>query len=314
MAKKKTKIKHHSKAKHRFKDRSALTCWTPLYCPRFNNHTIRRWATKRAAARIKATQPQPKTVSLLDLPLEFLWMIFDHVTCRERRKRHRYTIQVVPQGASIDNMAISQHPLLMVCSSLRSRLISYFYSISSFHVEVHMSSTIRNNQGILDLRELQENILHERKLSSVKLTINIYKLSRKFFDYSVLVQMGTILFEDYRAKRLVSRYDGELVKLRWRLKCNDPEFECPCPRYFVEQDLKRLLDKIHKWAAKAAIHTSKSSQAFSSKLERWLKTQEGVVDRTYNIRRTLDECLKATSVWDRRLAIDSCYGNVCFCG
>lgn len=269
---------------------------------------------KRAASKIKTTQPRPQTVSLLDLPLELLWMIFDHVTCKERLKRRRYTIRVVPEGASIDNLAISQHPLLMVCSTLRSRLISYFYSISSFHVEIHMSSTIRNNQGILDLRQLQEDTLHERKLSSVKLTINIYELSRKFFDYSILVQMGTMLFEDYRAKRLVSKYDDKLMPLRWQLKCNDPEFDCPCPRYVFEQDLKRLLDKIHKWAAKTAIHTTKSVQAFSSKLERWLKTQEGTVDKTYYIRRTLNECLKATSVYDRRLALDSCYGNVCFCG
>lgn len=336
MTKMKTKVKHQSKAKHKIKVRSAssnlhclnsLGCtlltlfpamWVPLRFspnPRFDNESIRRWASKRAAPKLETIQPQSKTVSLSDLPLELLYMIFDHVTCKDRLKRRRYTIRVVPEGASIDNSAIPQHPLLMVCSSLRSRLISYFYSISFFHVEIHMSSMVKNNHGFLDLRQLQEQILYQRKLSSLKLTINIYELSRKFFDYSVLVQMGKMLFEDYRNKRLMSRYEAKLIKLRWRLKCNDPEFDCPCPRRIVEQDLRRLLDKIHKWAAKTALHTSKSSQTFGSKLERWLRTQEDTVDSTYYIRRMLDQCFKATSVYERQLALESYYFKVkCTCG
>lgn len=326
MSKKKSKTKHRNMTKHRIRIRSAsseslvpvshcrilLTLfpanWAPLTftpSPRFNDGAINRWARKRATSKTKPTHPQPRAISLLDLPLELLYMIFDHVTRRDRRRRRRYKIRVVPEGASIENLSIAKHPLLMVCSHLRSALFSYLCSTCPLHVEIHMSSMIRNNHGILDLQQVQEGILHARKLSSVKLTITIHELSRKFFDYSVLLQMGTILFEEYREKKLRFKDEPKLVRLRWWLECNDPEFTCQCPRCTIEKDLRRLLKDIHKWAAKTAIHTSKSSQMFSSELERWLKTQEGTVDRTYYIRRLLDQCLRATSVSDRRVALES---------
>lgn len=149
---------------------------------------------------------------------------------------------------------------------------------------------IRNTGKALTLRQLEDRLPLRCKLSSAKLTIEIQELSKKGFNFSVLVQLAGMLYEEYRAKKA--------VQLDWSLQCTDPILDCACVRKLIDLGLTSLLNEVHQKAAAAAVQTPEDFQAFSSQLTTWLKKDCHTQNRTYWIRETLRDCLSVTDLSD----------------
>ncbi|KAG9940960.1 hypothetical protein KCU85_g9779, partial [Aureobasidium melanogenum] len=140
------------------------------------------------------------------------------------------------------------------------------------------------------------------------MTIEVHELSKEGFDFSVLVQIAAMLYQENRAKI------GELKfkDFDWWLECTDPLLKCSCVRNVVDNLLTWLLDDIYKKTTTAAADTSKAFQEFSSQLKRWLLQEFDMKDRTCWIRETLRRCMKVTDMYDRAGVLDDYY-EICEC-
>ncbi|KAH0362319.1 hypothetical protein KCU65_g8141, partial [Aureobasidium melanogenum] len=310
---KKKKVDHRASAKHDTEDQSTSTASSsrPIVSSDHVNHDARtKRAMKRAAAKSKTTQPQPKTVSLLDLPLELLYMIFDHVASRDHLEDHCYTIQVVPEGDLRNNLVIHQPALLMVCSTLRAALSPYFYSTCSFHVKLQMRSLMSSTGDALTLRQLEDRLPLPDKLSFVKTTIDIHDLSTEGFDFSIFVQIAEMLFEQYRTEE----NGPKLVQLDWWLESTDPVLQCSCVRDLFNFWLVRLLDEVFEKVVTTAVETSENFQTFSAQLKRWLEEEREINSRSYSIKHTLRELMYVTEEsWGGKAYVLDGFYDVCEC-
>ncbi|KAH0380930.1 SET domain-containing protein, partial [Aureobasidium melanogenum] len=309
---KKKKVEHQASAEHNTKDRSASTASSSrriVSSDHVDEDARTKRAMKRAASKAKTTNSHQQTVSLLDLPLEILFMIFDQAACRDHLEDRYYTIQVVSEGDLRNNLIIHQPALLMVCSALRTGLSSYFYSTCPFHVKIQMRSMMSSTGEALTLRQLKDRLSLLYELSyDKKLTIEVQELSKEGFDFSVLVQIAAMLYEETLAKR-----GGlKLKDFDWWLKCTDPLLQCKCVRNIVDTYLVWLLDDIHDKAVTAAVDISETFQKFSSQLRRWLEEEFDQKNRTYWIRETLRDCMSATDMYDRVDVLDHYY-EACEC-
>ncbi|KAG9653279.1 hypothetical protein KCU61_g5589, partial [Aureobasidium melanogenum] len=265
MTKKKKKVEHQATTEHKPKNPSALTDEASgriVSSDNLDNDSMTRQATKRAASKIETTDSQHQTVSLLDLPLEILYMVFDYVACRnhlEDHEGHHYRIQVVPEGELRNNLVIHRPTLLMVCSTLRTGLSPYFYSTCSFHVKIQMRSMMSSTGDALTLRQLEDRLPLPYQLSSVKFTIDIHDLSTEGFDFSVFVQIAKLIFEEHRTKK----NQPELFQLDWWLESSDPVLQCNCVRTLFNDWLVRLLDEVLDKTISTAVQTSENFQTFS---------------------------------------------------
>ncbi|KAH0349027.1 SET domain-containing protein, partial [Aureobasidium melanogenum] len=310
--KKKKKVEHRATAEHKIKNPSAsfeTSSGNIVSSDHVDDDARTRRAMKRAASDVKTTDSQHKSVSLLNLPLEILFMIFDHAACRDHLKDRYYTIQVVSKGDLRNNLIIRQPALLMVCSTLRTGLSSYFYSTCSFHVKLQMRSMIGGSGDTLTLKQLKDRLSLLYKFSyDKKLTIEVHELSKKGFDFSVLLQIAAMLYEEIRAKR-----GGlKLKDFDWWLECTDPLLKCRCVRKIVDTLLVWLLDDIYDKTATAAVDTSVTFQELSSQLKRWLEEEFDMKHRTYWIRETLRDCMRVTDMYDRADMLDHYY-EACEC-
>ncbi|KAH0014506.1 hypothetical protein KCU78_g8623, partial [Aureobasidium melanogenum] len=290
---KKKKVEHQASAEHNTKDRSASTASSSrriVSSDHVDDDARTKRAMERAASKAKTTNSQQQTVSLLGLPLEILFMIFDHAACRDHLEDRYYTIQVVPEGDLRNNLVIHQPSLLMVCSGLRTGLSPYFYSTCPFHVKIQMRSMMSSTGDALTLRQLEDRLPLPYQLNSVKFTIDIHDLSTEGFDFSVFVQIAELLFEEYRTKE----NEPELVQLDWWLESSDPVLQCNCVRTLFNTWLVRLLDEVLEKTATTAIQTSENFQTFSAQLTRWLEEERETDSRAYIIRDTLRELMYVT--------------------
>ncbi|KAG9556262.1 SET domain-containing protein, partial [Aureobasidium melanogenum] len=305
---KKKKVEHQASAEHNTKDRSTSTASSSRRIgssDHVDEDARTKRAMKRAASKAKTTNSQQQTVSLLDLPLEILFMIFDQAACRDHLEDRYYTIQVVSEGDLRNNLIIHQPALLMVCSALRTGLSSYFYSTCPFHVKIQMRSMMSSTGEALTLRQLKDRLSLLYELSyDKKLTIEVQELSKEGFDF----QIAAMLYEETLAKR-----GGlKLKDFDWWLKCTDPLLQCKCVRNIVDTYLVWLLDDIHDKAVTAAVDISETFQKFSSQLRRWLEEEFDQKNRTYWIRETLRDCMSATDMYDRADVLDHYY-EACEC-
>lgn len=168
---KKKKIEHQASAEHNTEGLSASTASSsrPIVSSDHVNDDARtKRAMRRAAFKAKSINSQNQTASLLGLPWEILFMIFDHVASRDHLEDHCHTIRVVPEGNLRNNLVIHQPALLMVCSALRTGLSQYFYSTCSFHVKLQMRSMISSSGDALTLEHLKVRLSHVYEFSSDK--------------------------------------------------------------------------------------------------------------------------------------------------
>jgi hypothetical protein len=242
-----------------------------------------------------ATGPQHQTVSLVDLPLELLLMIFDYAACRDHLKNKHYSIRLKRgEGSSDSELVVSQPALLMVSPSLRSALSRRFYSSCSFHAKIGARSMLKSFVGSLTVQQIEDKLPHPLKLSTIKLTIEVHGLSEWGFDSSVLIELGKKLFDEYRTTKM--KEGDTLMNLRWRLVCTDTSIKNHCDSPYnrfafcaaaFSDDLRLLLEEVHMHAARSARLNASTLQTFSACLEKWLKGQGGFENTSYLVGRVL---------------------------
>lgn len=227
-----------------------------------------------------AAQSPKRVISLTNLPLELLLMIYDYATCRDHLEDHHYPIRLSKGDNGRLVPVVLQPALLMVCTSLRGALSCHFHSDSSFHLKIETKSMVEG----LRLQEIDDNLPYPLRLSNIKLTIQISELRRSGFDSSVLVEFGKKLFDEYRTANLVYKDEDKPTDLDWQLVCTNPPNIIL--NHHFHDDLQLLLDGIHKTAARFALHKSSSMQEFDTFLEKWLMDRVRE-DRTSHIRDVL---------------------------
>jgi hypothetical protein len=237
---------------------------------------------KNTRPRPKATETPGKTVSLGDLPLELLYMIFDYAACRDHLKDPHYLIRLKESRDSDYEMVISQPALLMVCTSLRFALSAHFYSSCSFHVKVDTRWMLEGSANSLTVQQLENKLPIPLRLCTVKLTIVISELSKQRFDCSILVELGKKLFDMYRTTELNSKDGTQFMSLHWRLVCTDPL----CNFYRFEDDLQLLLEEIDGFARSESLR-SYDLQRFGFLLRYWLEYDTYGRNRTRRVRTAL---------------------------
>jgi hypothetical protein len=134
---------------------------------------------KNTRSRPKATRTSGKTVSLGDLPLELLYMIFDYAACRDHLEDPHYLIRLKKRGSPDHALVISQPALLMVCTSLRSALSGHFYSSYTFHAKFGTRSMLESSASGLTLQAIEDKLPRPLRLSAIRLTIEIGELSQQ---------------------------------------------------------------------------------------------------------------------------------------
>jgi hypothetical protein len=251
------------------------------------------------------TSPQ-KLVSLIGLPLELLFMIFDYAACRDHLEDPRYLIQSKKRVGSGRTLVISQPALLMVCTSLRSALSDHFYSSCYFHAKIETRWMLESFADGLTVQQIEDKLPHPLKLSSIKLTMEIRELSSQGFNLSILVNLGEKLFIEYRTMKLSSRDGVKLMNLRWRFVCTDPSLPNDIRSAFNDE-IRSLLKKTQEVAARSAIVKTHSLQAFSPVLEKWLRGIYVVPDDDTRLRAVLGGHLRTTRSVTR--ALSRWYGN-----
>lgn len=232
------------------------------------------------------TQSRIQAVTLADLPLEILFMIFDYTACRDHLSDQDYIIRF-RYSSSGRTLVISQPSLLMTCKSLRSALSDRFYSSCSFHAKFGTASLLERVDNGLTVQRLDDMLPYPLKLNTIRLTLNISRLAVGGFDISSLVELGKKLFVDYQAMELNPGVGVKLMNLNWRLEFGtgnsffweyeDEEFS---------EDLQLLLDDIHAAAALSVLE-SDTLQEFDSWLETWLKEDGDYSSPTHYVRETL---------------------------
>jgi hypothetical protein len=237
---------------------------------------------KNIRPRPKATGTSGKTVSLGDLPLELLYMIFDYAAYRDHLEDRDYPIQLREMGSSDYGMVISQPALLMVCTSLRFALSAHFYSSCSFHVKVDTRWMLEGSANSLTVQQLENKLPIPFRLCTVKLTIDISELSKQRFDCSILVELGKKLFDVYRTTELNSKDGTQFMSLHWRLVCTDSL----CNTYRFENDLQLLLEEIDGFARSESLRNY-DLQRFGFLLRYWLEYDTYGRHRTYRVRTVL---------------------------
>jgi hypothetical protein len=262
---------------------------------------IKRWAMKRVALKIKTgsshetTDPLPmatatprKTVSLIDLPLDILFMIFDYVAYRDHLPDEHYAVRVKRPHCLDYELVVSQPALLMVCTSLRSALSHHFYVSCSFHAKIGISSLLERAANGLTVQDIDDKLPCPLGLSTIKLDIEICRLIRECFNSSGLVELGKKIYQDYQAMKFSPEDGDKLIDLRWRLMCTEIwPIECSHNKDLFNHDLQLLLDEIHKIAAISVSLQSYTVQKFGSLLEIWLKDRRDSGDPTYLVRTIL---------------------------
>lgn len=238
-----------------------------------------------------ATERPREVISLLDLPLEILFMIFDYTTCR------KHLIQLKDTRRRRFKLSIPRPLLLRVSKSLQSALSHHFYSSYSFHTRISTGQLLEANwdRG-LKLQELDDILPYHLKLNTVRLTLEIASLSAGGFDFSILVDLGKKLFVDYEAMRLGSEEGIKLMVLNWRLVHNY-RGRIFGPRPLNGLNLQLLLEEIHELAFKAVSSGSHSLQDFGCLLERHLKKDKDSSSPTYQIR------LKLRQLWKHKRSV-----------
>jgi hypothetical protein len=267
-------------------------------------------------AQHKATKPLSiatailrTPVSLINLPLELIVMIFDYAACRDHLEDKHYLIRLRSGNFSGSELVISQPSLLLVYTAFRSALSDRFYSSCSFHVRIE-------TRWIVEDLEPREWTLSQ--ISRVSLTLHSLKgcgslssiccISRQGLDFSIFVELGKKLFDEYRITRLGAGEEIELMDLDWRLTFTDPS----CTNMLVntfKDDLQLLLEVIHQTAARSAVHEVCNLQTFVAFLEKWLEGREGSRGGTNLIRRVLRLVLETTSEKRRRILLWNHYGT-----
>ncbi|KAI5241942.1 hypothetical protein E4T42_07863 [Aureobasidium subglaciale] len=242
------------------------------------------------------SQDTHQAVTLLDLPLELLHVIFDYAADRDHLKHHRYTIRMRERDSLGPELVIYQPSLLMVSSALRASLTPHFYSRYPFHLRIDTRLMMSNSVGgPMRLQHLEGLLPYPLGLSTIKLTLVIHEISRDGFDFSFLVDLGVELFKRYRTKKPDS--EGEVMSMHLSLATGSGV------RRIFDWYLQELMDELHQWAASRAVHNSWSLERFVLWLERWLKTDISF----YSTRGTLLGCLHAKTRYDRVLALDHYY-------
>lgn len=231
-----------------------------------------------------AAQSPKRIVSLINLPLELLLIIYDYTTCSDQLENKHYPIQLSKGDNDRLIPVVTQPALLMTCTSLKNMLSHRFYSSSSFHMEIETKWMLEGSAASLRLQEVDDNLPDPLRLSKIKLTVQISELRRSGFDSSVLVELGKKLFDEYRTANLIYKDGDKLTDLDWRLVCTNPP-DIILNHHFHE-DLQFLLQEIHETAARSALCRSTSMQEFISCLERWLRGHD-LEDRTSHIRDVL---------------------------
>ncbi|KAI5194935.1 hypothetical protein AUEXF2481DRAFT_31264 [Aureobasidium subglaciale EXF-2481] len=228
------------------------------------------------------SQDTHQAVTLLNLPLELLHVIFDYAADRDHLKHHRYTIRMRErETASAPNC---RYP---------------------FHLRIDTRLMMSNSVGgPMRLQHLEGLLPYPLGLSTIKLTLVIHEISRDGFDFSFPVDLGVELFKRYRTKKLDSEGEVMSMHLSWRLVCIDPLLTPKSGvRRIFDWYLQELMDELHQWAASRAVHNSWSLERFVLWLERWLKTDISF----YSTKGTLLGCLHAKTRYDRVLALDHYY-------
>jgi hypothetical protein len=246
-------------------------------------------------AQHKATKPLSiatatlrTPVSLINLPLELIVMIFDYATCRDHLEDKHYLIRLRSGESSGSELVISQPSLLMVCTSFRSALSDRFYSSCSFHARVETKRIVEDLEPReWTLQQIDDKLPHPLRLRSIKLTLEICDISRQGCHSSIFIELGKKLFDEYRITKLGAGQEIELMDLDWRLTFTDPS--CTNTRVDAfKSDLQLLLEVIHQTAERSAIHETCSLQTFIASLENWLgKGRRGSRVGTNLIRRLL---------------------------
>jgi hypothetical protein len=258
---------------------------------------MKRWAVKRAASKIKtesshgitnplsmATATSRKAVSLVDLPLDILFMILDYVACRDHLPDQHYSIRLKRTYCLDYELVVSQPALLMVSASLRFALSYHFYVSCSFHAKIGIRSLLERAANGLTIQDIDDKLPYPLKLSTIKLDIEIRRVEGGF-NPSNLVELGKKIFQGYQAMKLNPADGIKLIDLRWRLVCTDTFFiGRPYNKDVFNHDLQLLLEEIHRTAAISVSLQSYSVQKFGSLLEIWLKEEHDFDDPTYRVR------------------------------
>ncbi|TIA19243.1 hypothetical protein D6C80_03047 [Aureobasidium pullulans] len=238
------------------------------------------------------TPKSPPKILLTDLPLELLFMILDCLIPIDPSYPYTgYPLLRENQTGIRRALVALQHPLLFTCSSLRLSLLSYFYSTSQFYAMIDMRlKGSKSVADVLTLRRLQERL--PCNLSTVRVTFRLHHLAYKGLNWSAFTELGLILYEGYQSEKCKSEKKIEIVSPRWQLQCADSidYYSRPPSNFRLNTDLQALLDGINRQAF-AALDSAKDSQAFNTRLEKWLKEDQDTEDPTYRIRNTLRRCM-----------------------
>ncbi|KAK6002642.1 hypothetical protein QM012_001392 [Aureobasidium pullulans] len=290
MTKKKKKVEHQATAEHKIRNASASperASMQIVSSDHLDDDAVASQAIEHVYSKAKIAASQSQTVSLLDLPLEILFMIFVYVASRDHLEDDCHTIRVVSEGEFGHNLIFHQPALLLL----------------------QMRSMISSSGDALTLEQLKDKLSILYELSSDKrLTIEIQELSKEGFHFSILVHIAQCYTRKNRAK------EGRLhpKDFDWWLKCTDPLLKCSCVRNIVDTYFVWLMDDIHEKAATAAVDTSETFQRFSSQLRRWLEEDYDKKHRSYWIREALRNYMSAAEWYDRADVLDHYY-EACEC-
>jgi len=249
-----------------------------------------------------ATEIPSEAVSLLDMPLEILFMIFDYTTCRDHLAGPDYLIRLKDTRRRRYRLVIPRPSLLSVSKSLQSALSHHFYTTYSFHARIGTRQLLEVawDRG-LTLQELDEILPYHLKLNSIRLTLEIASLTAGAFDFSIPVNLGKKLFVDYEAMKLKSKEEIKLMDLNWGLVCTN-SLSTFWSRVFSNLNLRLLLEEIHEMAFKAVSLGSHDLREFGPLLERHLKKDEDSSSPTYQIRLSLRHFWKHKRSVGRRVS------------
>lgn len=249
-----------------------------------------------------ATETPSGAVSLLDMPLEILFMIFDYTTCRDHLAGPDYLIRLKDTRRRCYKLVIPRPPMLLVSKSLQSALSHHFYTTYSFHAKITTRQLLEVawDRG-LTLQELDEILPYHLKLNTIRLTLEIASLTAGAFDFSILVNLGKKLFVDYEAMKLKSKEEIKLMDLDWRL-VRTSRRRTFYSGQFSNLNLRFLLEEIHEMAFKAVSLGSHGLQEFGPLLERHLKKEEDSSSPTYRIRQILRQTWKHKRSVGRRVS------------
>jgi len=229
--------------------------------------TTKAQHTTDQLSRMGAGTPR-EVISLLDMPPEILFMIFDYAACRDHLKDPHYPIRLKNMDSSDYGIMISQPVLLSVSKSLRTALSHYFYSSCTFHAKIEARSLLEGTTSGLTIQGIDDRLPYPLKLRTIRLTIDSCRLHAGGFD-AALVEVGKKLFHDYRAKKFNNEDRVKLMDSHWRLVCTDKPRLSHKKASFA-QNLQFLLREIILTAARSAALEPYNLQEFGLFLQTWL--------------------------------------------